>query len=121
LSLQSPKTIGKENRSKQPRTKRLSAFHEAVNNRIDPIREQLPVELQESVGTQLEGVFQVVGRTHNDAGHPTGRVIEKEEAYALCPAFSSLCQKLMCADGLAKGEQDIELLANWLSSSGEES
>lgn len=96
-------------------------IYEAVNNRIDPIREQLPVELQESVGTELEGVFQVVGRTHNDAGHPTGRVIEKEEAYALCPAFSSLCQKLMCADGLAKGEQDVELRANWLSSSGEES
>jgi antitoxin component of MazEF toxin-antitoxin module len=43
-------------------------IYEAVNNRIDPIREQLPVELQESVGTELEGVFQVVGRTHNDAG-----------------------------------------------------
>jgi hypothetical protein len=85
-----------------------------------PIREQLPVELQESVGTELKGVFQVVGRTRNDAGYPTGRVIEKEEAYALL-SFSSLCQKLMCADGLAKGEQDIELLKNWLSSSGEES
>jgi hypothetical protein len=30
-------------------------IYEAVNNRIDPIREQLPVELQESVGAELEG------------------------------------------------------------------
>jgi hypothetical protein len=30
-------------------------IYEAVNHRIDPIREQLPVELQESVGAELEG------------------------------------------------------------------
>jgi hypothetical protein len=36
-------------------------------------------------------------------------------------SFFQFMPKLMCADGLAKGEQDIELLANWLSGSGEES
>lgn len=30
-------------------------IYEAVNNRIDPIREQLPAGLQESVGAELEG------------------------------------------------------------------
>jgi hypothetical protein len=62
-------------------------IYEAISDRIDPIREQLPEELQESIGTQLDGIFQEIRRTRNDAGHPTGRVIERDEAYALLQLF----------------------------------
>jgi hypothetical protein len=62
-------------------------IYEEVSKRIDPIRERLPSELQESIDTELEGIFHEVRRTRNDAGHPTGRVIEKEEAYALLQLF----------------------------------
>jgi hypothetical protein len=95
-------------------------IYEAVNNRIDPIREQLPVELQESVGAELEGFSRW---SEEPATTPSIRQegLLKRRGLRASPAFSSLCQKLLCADGLAEGEQDIELLANWLSSSGEES
>jgi len=62
-------------------------IYKEISKKIDPIREQLPAGLQDSIGTELEGIFQEVRRTRNDAGHPTGRVIEREEAYALLQLF----------------------------------
>ena len=62
-------------------------IYEAVAGRIDPIREQLPAALQDSIGTELDGIFNEIRRTRNDAGHPTGRVIERGEAYALLQLF----------------------------------
>jgi hypothetical protein len=62
-------------------------IHEALATRIDPIREQLPPSLQESIGTQLDAIFNAIRTTRNDAGHPTGRVIERGEAYAILQLF----------------------------------
>jgi hypothetical protein len=65
----------------------VKRIYEAVSKKIDPVRDQLPAGLQESIGTELDGIFHEVRRTRNDAGHPTGRVIEREEAYALLQLF----------------------------------
>ena len=62
-------------------------IHEALASRIDPIRKQLPDDLQESIGTQLDAIFHAIRTTRNDAGHPTGRVIERGEAYAILQLF----------------------------------
>jgi len=62
-------------------------IYEAVAGKIDPVREQLPAPLQDSIGTELDGIFNEIRRTRNDAGHPTGRVIERGEAYALLQLF----------------------------------
>ena len=62
-------------------------IYEAIAAKIDPVREQLPALLQDSIGTELDGIFNEIRRTRNDAGHPTGRVIEREEAYALLQLF----------------------------------
>jgi len=62
-------------------------IYDAVKNKIDPVREQLPEPLQDSIGTQLDGILSEIRQTRNDAGHPTGRVIERAEAYALLQLF----------------------------------
>lgn len=62
-------------------------IYEAIANKIDPVREQLPPPLPDSIRTALDGIFAEVRQTRNDAGHPTGRVIDKEEAYALLQLF----------------------------------
>ncbi len=62
-------------------------IYEEVSKRIDPIREQLPPDLQDSIGAELGGIFQIIRRTRNDAGHPTGKVIERDEANALLQQF----------------------------------
>jgi hypothetical protein len=45
------------------------------------------IRLRESVGVELAGVFELVRKTRNEAGHPTGRSIEREEAEALLLLF----------------------------------
>ncbi len=62
-------------------------IYEEVIKRVDPIHDQLPQSLQQSIGTELEGIFHLVRRTRNDAGHPTGRLIDRDEAYALLQLF----------------------------------
>ncbi len=62
-------------------------IYEAVAGKIETVREQLPPPLQDSIGTELDGIFTEIRRTRNDAGHPTGRVIERGEAYALLQLF----------------------------------
>ncbi len=62
-------------------------IYDEIIKKVDPIREQLPPELHDSIGTEVEGIFQEIRRTRNEAGHPTGRIIEKEEAYALLQLF----------------------------------
>jgi len=62
-------------------------IYEEVIKRVDPIHDQLPQPLQQSIGTELEGIFQLVRRTRNDAGHPTGRAIDRNETYALLQLF----------------------------------
>ena len=62
-------------------------IYEEISKRIDPVVEQLPPQLQDSIGTELDGIFQLIRRTRNDAGHPTGRAIERGEANALFQLF----------------------------------
>lgn len=80
-------------------------IYEEVSKRIEPVREQLPSELQESIGTQLEGIFHEIRRTRNDAGHPTGRVIERDEAYPLLQLFPVYAKSAYALMDWLKGNQ----------------
>jgi hypothetical protein len=43
------------------------------------------------VGVELAGIFELIRKTRNEAGHPTDRIIEQEEADALL--------LLLCSEG----------------------
>ena len=74
-------------------------IHKALASYIDPIRKQLPDDLQESIGTQLDAIFHAIRTTRNETGHPTGRVIERVEAYAILQLFPVYAS---CAYGLVR-------------------
>src|SRR5258708_22659317 len=44
-------------------------IYEEVGKKIDPKRDQLPAELQDSIGTELTGIFQFVRRTRRRTSH----------------------------------------------------
>src|SRR3990172_1083851 len=50
--------------------------------RLNGVRSKLPGELQENLDVQLTGIFTLVRTYRNDAGHPTGRRISREEGHA---------------------------------------
>ncbi|HEX3821010.1 MAG TPA: hypothetical protein VHW45_11780 [Candidatus Sulfotelmatobacter sp.] len=78
---------GKKKFIEKTETQIAKRIYESVMSKIDPVRKQSPESLQDSIGTELDGIFNVIRRTRNDAGHPTGRVVQREEAYALLQLF----------------------------------
>ena len=69
----------------------ISRKWKALWKRLEPDAAVLPDQLGEDIGTIVERIFDIIRTTRNDAGHPTGRMIEKETVHAnllLFPIFS---------------------------------
>lgn len=46
------------------------------------LRARLPHNLQDGLDVELNAIFDIIRNQRNDAGHPTGKAIERERAYA---------------------------------------
>ena len=61
--------------------------------RLDPVHDALAISLhKEDVRAELSGTFDLIRKTRNDAGHPTGRQISREEAHNLLLLFPQYCK-----------------------------
>ena len=58
------------------------------------IRHTLPRELSEDLESQFDGIFNLIRVTRNDAGHPTGRKIERDDAFVNLRLFIVYCKKI---------------------------
>jgi hypothetical protein len=65
----------------------IKRVHSAIWKRLEPVREQMPGGLREAIGVELTAIFEMVRRTRNEAGHPSGKKIERHEAEALLLLF----------------------------------
>jgi hypothetical protein len=61
---------------------------------LESIKGLLPPEVKEGVETVLLGVFEMIRMNRNDAGHPTGRNMDKEVIYAHLQVFVTYCKKI---------------------------
>ena len=61
----------------------VKRIYDAIWKKLDPVREQMPDKLPDSIGVELAGVFELIRKTRNEGGHPSGRSIAREEAEAL--------------------------------------
>lgn len=57
------------------------------------IEHYLPKMLMDDIDTSLNGIFALIRNCRNDAGHPTGKIIEREIAYANLILFTTYCKK----------------------------
>jgi len=65
-------------------------FSKAITAHMD----KLPKELSDNITTILLGVFEMIRNNRNDAGHPTGKVIKKEQIYAYLQVFIEYCKRI---------------------------
>jgi hypothetical protein len=65
----------------------IKRLYTATWKRLEPVREQMPDGLREAIGVELAAIFEVVRRTRNESGHPTGIKIDRHEAEALLLLF----------------------------------
>jgi hypothetical protein len=75
-----------KNTEGQPVKKRSDEFAKEWDNRIKGTVDR---GLRDSLPNYLGGLFQVIRYQRNDAGHPTGAVIDREQLYATLTAFPS--------------------------------
>lgn len=54
----------------------------------------LPKELSDNITTILLGVFEMIRNNRNDAGHPTGKVIGREQIFAYLQVFIEYCKRI---------------------------
>jgi len=66
--------------------------HEQVIACLKNSTTPLPTEFDEVLFLHIEGIFHIIRRTRNDAGHPSGTKLERSEANGLLAMFPPYCK-----------------------------
>jgi hypothetical protein len=54
----------------------------------------LPSEIKENLDIEFDGILSVIRTFRNDSGHPSGKILEREQTYVLLQMFVPYCKKL---------------------------
>jgi hypothetical protein len=63
-------------------------------NIMDQELRGLPAETKEDFDTHFAGILSIIRTFRNQAGHPTGKIIDREQAYVLLQLFIPYCKKM---------------------------
>lgn len=63
-------------------------------NIVDQELRNLPPEIKEDFDTHFAGILSIIRTFRNQAGHPTGKIIDREQAYVLLQLFIPYCKKM---------------------------
>jgi len=67
-------------------------------NKFKHILEQraktLPSDLKEDLDTNFLGILSIIRNFRNQSGHPSGKIIDREQAYILLQLFPHYCKKM---------------------------
>lgn len=85
-------------------TKNLKAntLHNEILARLRSPATPLPVEIESVLIQHIDGIYDLIRRTRNDAGHPTGKRMQRSETQALLLLFPTYCKT-------------VHDLVNWLA------
>lgn len=78
---------------RSPRSNYIAKFAE-FRKRIEPIRRELPEELSDGMALTLDAVLDLLRVYRNEAGHPTGKQIQRYDAFINLQMFARYLQKL---------------------------
>jgi hypothetical protein len=76
-----------------PRTNYISKFSE-FRKRVEPHKPEIPAHLSDGMTLSMDAVLDLLRINRNDAGHPTGRTIGREDAFISLQMFARYLQKL---------------------------
>ena len=70
--------------------KKIVAFQEILDRNIQVV----PSKVREDLDTQLFGIMSMIRAYRNEAGHPTGNIISREQCFVNLQLFITCCQKI---------------------------
>lgn len=86
-----------------PKKEKLEKLQESISTKtkfdeimkeIERIKPNLPVEIKENIASELDGIFNLIRYQRNDAGHPTGKSLTRDEMFVSFRLFIIYCGKL---------------------------
>lgn len=60
---------------------------------LDPMVKQLPAEIREDLDTHFAGILSVIRTFRNQSGHPTGKIMDREQTFVLLQLVIPYCRK----------------------------
>lgn len=63
-------------------------------NILDQQSKTLTAEIKEDLDTHFAGILSIIRNFRNQSGHPTGKIIDREQAYILLQLFIPYCKKM---------------------------
>lgn len=61
---------------------------------LEQHQKDIPSEIKEDLDTDFMGIMSVIRNFRNESGHPTGKIISREQCYILLNLFIPYCKKL---------------------------
>lgn len=74
--------------------RQMKRQYDVLMGNLNGIKGHLPGDISEGLDTVLLGVFEMIRNYRNEAGHPTGKSISREQAYANLQVFIPYCKKV---------------------------
>ncbi len=62
-------------------------------NLLEPMLKALPTEIREDIDTHFAGILSVIRTFRNQSGHPTGKIIDREQTFVLLQLVIPYCKK----------------------------
>jgi hypothetical protein len=69
---------------------RLNKFKHILDGQI----KSLTPEIREDLDTNFAGILSIIRNFRNESGHPSGKIIDREQAYVLLQLFLPYCKKM---------------------------
>ena len=79
---------------KETNTFIISRKYKSLWSRLEPISKSLPDNLGDNLESIIHNTFDIIRTTRNDAGHPSGNIIEKETVHANLLLFPIFCKRI---------------------------
>lgn len=76
-----------------PRQNIFAKFSE-FRKRIEPCKPKLPAEFADNMALTLDSVFDLIRVYRNESGHPTGKRVDKGDAFITLQMFATYLQKI---------------------------
>ncbi len=85
----------KEKFTAETASKSAKRIYDEIQKRLDPIMEQITSALgKEDISAELSGIFSLIRKTRNDAGHPTGEAWNAKRHLRFCSYFRHIATLL---------------------------
>jgi hypothetical protein len=72
----------------------ISRKYNALWSRLETMTGSLPANISDNLHNKINGIFEIIRTTRNDAGHPSGNIIEKETVHANLLLFPIFCKRI---------------------------